>query len=88
MFYIINNKLEPVTNSNYNRDTIVYDQNRDIILTQDHLPENRLFINNDIIMDESSGGKKKRKTHRKTLRKTKRKTRKTRRYFRKKNRRK
>ena len=88
MFYIINNKLEPVTNSNYNRDTIVYDQNRDIILTQDHLPENRLFINNDIIMDESSGGKKKRKTRRKTLRKTKRKTRKTRRYFRKKNRRK
>jgi hypothetical protein len=77
MFYKINDKLEPVTNSNYNREWIVYDIDGSIIHKNEHLPEDRII--NDI-MDESTGGKKKRKTHRKTLRKTKRKTRKTRRY--------
>ena len=88
MYYIINGERIPVTSASYNRDMTIYDFNGKIIPRKEHLPENRLFINNDIIMDESSCGKKKRKTHRKTLRKTKRKTRKTRRYFRKKNRRK
>jgi hypothetical protein len=77
MFYIINNKLEPVTNSNYNRDTIVYDQNRNIIPRGQHLPESRI-INDDIMEEEEEdvkiGGKRQRKTHRKTHRKTIRKT--------------
>lgn len=79
MYYIINGEPIPVTSASYNRDMSVYDFNGKIIPKKEHLPENRLFINNDIIMDESSGGKKKRKTLRKTKRKTKRKTRKTRR---------
>jgi hypothetical protein len=71
MFYKINDKLEPVTNSNYNREWIVYDIDGSIIHKNEHLPEDRII--NDI-MDESTGGKKKRKTHRKTHRKTIRKT--------------
>jgi hypothetical protein len=84
MFYIINGKMEPVTNATYTRYTTIYDIDGNII-PKEHLPENRLFINNDI-MDEDVkiGGKRQRKTHRKTkrntMRKTKRKTRKTRRH--------
>lgn len=37
MFYIINNKLEPVTNSNYNREMTIYDINRNIISRGEHL---------------------------------------------------
>lgn len=76
MFYKINDKMEPVTNDNYNRDMVVYDQNGNEIPRGEHLPENRIFMND--IMEEPTGGKKKRKIHRKTMRKTKRK--KTRRY--------
>jgi hypothetical protein len=72
MFYKINDKMEAVTNDNYNRDNPVYDENGNEIPRGEHLPEKRIFMND--IMDESTGGKKKRKTHRKTHRKTIRKT--------------
>jgi hypothetical protein len=83
MFYIINDKLEPVTNSNYNRDMTIYDINRNIISRGEHFPENRIFMNDIMEEQQTTGGKRHRKTHRKTLRKTKRKTNrktKTRRY--------
>lgn len=83
MFYIINNKLEPVTNSNYNREMTIYDINRNIISRGEHLPENRVFMNDIMDEDVKIGGKRVRKTKRKTMRKNprkiKRKTRKTRR---------
>jgi hypothetical protein len=72
MFYKINDKMEAVTNDNYNRDNPVYDENGNEIPRGEHLPEKRIFMND--IMDESTGGKKKRKTRRKTMRKTIRKT--------------
>jgi hypothetical protein len=71
MFYIINNKLEPVTNSNYIREMTIYDINRNIISRGEHFPEKIVYYND--IIKESTGGKKRRKPHRKTLRKTKRK---------------
>lgn len=69
MFYIINDKLEPVTSSNYNRDMTIYDKNGIEILRKEHLPENRVYYND--IMDEEvpKGGKRRRKTLRKTKRK-------------------
>jgi len=71
MFYKINDKMEAVTNDNYDRDMVVYDENGNEIPRGEHLPENRIFMND--IMEESTGGKKKRNTHRKTKRNTKRK---------------
>jgi hypothetical protein len=74
MFYIINDKLEPVTNSNYNRNMTIYDINRNIIPRGQHLPESRII--NEEIMEEDIkiGGKRLRKTHRKTKRNMKRNT--------------
>ena len=78
MFYKINDKMEAVTNDNYNRDNPVYDENGNEIPRGEHLPESRII--NDDIMEEKEeeedvkiGGKRRRKTHRKTIRKTKRK---------------
>jgi hypothetical protein len=76
MFYKINDKMEAVTNDNYNRDNPVYDENGNEIPRGEHLPENRIFMNNimdDINEEKKIGGKRRRKTHRKTIRKTKRK---------------
>uniref|UniRef100_A0A6C0CTG1 Uncharacterized protein n=1 Tax=viral metagenome TaxID=1070528 RepID=A0A6C0CTG1_9ZZZZ len=74
MFYIINDKLEPVTNSNYNRDMTIYDINRNIISRGEHFPENRVFMNDIMEEQQTTGGKRQRKTRRKTIRKTIRKT--------------
>ena len=78
MYYIINDKIEPVTSGNYNRDMTIYDKDRNIIPPKEHLPENRIYYND--IMEEviTKGGKRMRKTLRKTKRKINRK--KTRRY--------
>lgn len=79
MFYKINGKLVPVDNSNFNREWTVYDIHGNIIPRKEHLPESRLFINDDIMEDDVKiAGKRRRKTHRKTKRRTNRK--KTRRY--------
>jgi len=56
MYYIINDKMEAVTNDNYNRDNPVYDEFGNEIPRGEHLPEKRIFMND--IMDESTGGKK------------------------------
>jgi hypothetical protein len=74
MYHIINGELIPVTSASYNRDMPVYDFNRKIIPRKEHLPEKRVFINDDI-MDEDVkiGGKRGRKTKRNTKRNTKRK---------------
>ncbi len=74
MFYIINDKLEPVTNSNYNRDMTIYDINRNIISRGEHFPENRVFMNDIMEEQQTTGGKRRRKIRRKTMRKTMRKT--------------
>lgn len=76
MFYKINDKMEAVTNDNYNRDNPVYDENGNEIPRGEHLPENRIFMNDimdDIDKEKEIGGKRRRKPHRKTIRKTKRK---------------
>ena len=74
MFYKINGKLVPVDNSNFNREWTVYDIHGNIIPRKEHLPESRLFINDDIMEDDVKiAGKSRRKTHRKTKRKTNRK---------------
>ena len=86
MFYKINDKMEAVTNDNYNRDNPVYDENGNEIPRGEHLPEKRHRgdnITDDIITDDiitydidkekEIGGKRRRKPHRKTKRKTIRK---------------
>jgi len=76
MFYKINDKMEAVTNDNYNRDNPVYDEFGNEISHKENLPEKRLRGNNitdDINEEKKIGGKRRRKPHRKTIRKTKRK---------------
>lgn len=86
MFHKVNDKMEPVTSSNYNRNLFIYDKYGNEIPRKEHLPEERIL--SDIMMDENSrGGKRRRRTQRKIMRKTqrkiKRKTRKSRRHTKK-----
>jgi hypothetical protein len=67
MCYNIDGNLIPVTSATYKRDMTIYDIDRNIIPKEEHLPEN--ILNDDMMEEESKGGKR----HRKTLRKTKRK---------------
>jgi hypothetical protein len=74
MFYKINGKLEPVTSGNYNRDMSIYYENGNEILRKGHFPEKRVYYNDIMEEQETTGGKRQRKTRRKTMRNTIRKT--------------
>lgn len=67
MFYKINDKMEPVTNATYDRNMNIFDKYGEKIPRNEHLPENRL--NDDMMEEESTGGKRRRKPMRKTKRK-------------------